>query len=174
MDNKITIRNVSPNDLNSIVRIVVDGWKTAYKGIMKQDFLDAMTYESRIPGFQKLLNDENYRRLWFVAETDNGEILGFVSGGKSRDADSVYDGELYAIYVRAEHQGNGFGAQLMRHLMNHLTQEKFNAMKLWVLTDNQPSRRFYERMNGALTDQTQQREFGGEKLLEVAYAWPLT
>lgn len=44
MDN-ILIRNVKKDDIISIINIQIDGWQTAYKGIIYDNFLNSMKYE---------------------------------------------------------------------------------------------------------------------------------
>jgi hypothetical protein len=43
-------------------------------------------------------------------------------------------------------------------------------MMLWVLKDNESSRRFYEALGGRLLDE-QQFELGDTTLTEVGYGW---
>jgi GNAT superfamily N-acetyltransferase len=52
---------------------------------------------------------------------DGGEVAGFVSVGPSRDEDAAADtGELYAIYVLAEHQGRGVGQETSATRLIHV------------------------------------------------------
>jgi RimJ/RimL family protein N-acetyltransferase len=45
-------------------------------------------------------------------------------------------------------------------------------MIIWVLRDNHPSRRFYERMGGRhLADRDTEREIEGVMVTESAYGW---
>jgi hypothetical protein len=47
----------------------------------------------------------------------------------------------------------------------------FNSLMLWVLTENYPARRFYERLGGIyLTERVE--AFAGGSIAEVAYGWP--
>ncbi len=108
-----------------------------------------------------------------VAETAQDGIIGILAGGKERAGNLNYDGELYAIYVLASHQGKGAGKALMLQFMDWLRQNQYQSMMLWVLRDNQPSRSFYERMGGTLLHHEKEAAFGGKKLIEVAYGFSL-
>jgi ribosomal protein S18 acetylase RimI-like enzyme len=80
----------------------------------------------------------------FVAER-GGEVVGFVSVGRSEDPDAQDDtGELYAIYVRRSQWGRGAGGALMDAALTALREHGFREATLWVLEDNPRTRRFYE------------------------------
>ncbi|SFC66585.1 Acetyltransferase (GNAT) family protein [Bacillus sp. OV322] len=50
--------------------------------------------------------------------------FGFSSGGKERsDKYPVYTGELYAIYILKEYQGNGLGKLLVKPIIEELQQK---------------------------------------------------
>jgi GrpB-like predicted nucleotidyltransferase (UPF0157 family) len=78
---------------------------------------------------------------------------------------------VQAIYVLAEHRGRGIGRKLMTEAALGLQQRGCGAMLVWVLKENAPSRRFYERLGGEILNE-QPLVIGGAELIEVAYGWP--
>ena len=83
----------------------MDTWRTAYRGIVPDDYLEGLSYNES-------------ERLWqdaiaagegcvFVAE-DGAEVFGFASGSPrerfSREL-REYEGELKTIYVLPSHKG---------------------------------------------------------------------
>ncbi len=44
----IIIRNIEEKDIPSIVDIQIEGWKSAYKGIVDDEYLNSMNREERI------------------------------------------------------------------------------------------------------------------------------
>ena len=74
-------------------------------------------------------------------------MCGLISGGYARQADDIYDGEIYALYVLRNYQRQGIGTQLMLALATALNRNDIYSMLVWVLEHN-PCRRFYERLNG--------------------------
>lgn len=106
----------------------------------------------------------------FVAENEEGKIVGFSSGGKERTGKySDYTGELYAIYILKEYQGNGLGKLLVTPIIEVLQQKKIYTMIVLVLEDNS-SRLFYEALGGKKID-TIDVEISGKKLNELVYGW---
>ena len=52
-NNKINIRDVKKEDLRAVAGIVVNGWKTAYRGIIADEYLDSLGIE-RMNGFKDI------------------------------------------------------------------------------------------------------------------------
>jgi GNAT superfamily N-acetyltransferase len=95
--------------------------------------------------------------------------IGFASAGPNRGCEPAYPGELYAIFIRAEHQGRGIGRQLVAAVTHAFLREKVRSMLVWVLAAN-PFRAFYQRL-GAQPLNTRKITLGGVELDEIACAW---
>jgi GNAT superfamily N-acetyltransferase len=108
----------------------------------------------------------------FVAE-DGGRAIGFGSCGPQRNealTRAGFGGEFGAIYVLRSHQGRGVGRSIMAALARALSAEGHGAAALWVLRDNAPARRFYERLGGIVVGE-QIDEQPGATLVEDGYGW---
>jgi len=167
MKNKIFIRDAKAGDAGEIARVNVYGWRTAYAGIMPAEFLLGRSVESSRAGWEKNLAAK--RGLVLVAEKDGG-ICGFASGGRAREGLPGFDSEIYAIYVDQAVRGLGAGAALMRAFFGRQAALGARNCALWVLEEN-PYRKFYEKMGGTLLSLKKTAEFGGKSLTEAAYAW---
>src|SRR5262249_41097825 len=103
-----------------------------------------------------------------VSDADS-RVVGFASGGAPRDGDPVYAGELDAIYLLRQAQGQGVGRRLVAAVTRTLAERGIDSLLLWVFAEN-PARRFYEALGGKLVGQ-QQFELGGRMMAEVSYGW---
>lgn len=160
------IRTATKKDAAQIARIHIDSWRTTYKGIVPDSYLDRMSYKERTQRWQRKSFEQNV----FVAENKHGEIVGFANGGKERQGVfNGYDGELYAIYLFKEYQGKGIGKQLTQAVVGSLLKDGFNSMLIWVLEDN-PATYFYESIGGKRIGEDE-LEIDGVKLTEIAYGW---
>ena len=163
-----TIRVAYSDDAPGIARVHVDSWRTTYKGIVSDDVLANLSYSQREQNARQRLSNPN-NVYTYVAEDEQGQIVGFVVGGLNREASSEYKGELYAIYLLKEAQGHGIGKKLTHALVERLVQVYCYSMQVWVLADN-PSRYFYEALGGHFIS-TKQIEIGDVMLNEVSYGW---
>ncbi|MGZ3699452.1 MAG: N-acetyltransferase family protein, partial [Bdellovibrionota bacterium] len=94
---------------------------------------------------------------------------GFASGGARRDG-LDYDGEIYAIYLLRDFKNSGLGGILFRESLEALKRRGFSGAGLWVLERN-PTRAFYEKMNGCLLPEKKETKIGSKTHTEVAYGW---
>ncbi|MEK4069926.1 GNAT family N-acetyltransferase [Peribacillus sp. FSL R5-0717] len=160
------IRKAVLTDAKGIAKVHVDSWKTTYANIIPDEYLNNLAYEGREQVWKGNIPNSDV----FVAENEEGKIVGFSSGGKERSGKySDYTGELYAIYILKEYQGNGLGKLLVKPIIEELQQKKFFSMIVLVLEDNS-SRLFYETLGGKKID-TIEVNISGKKLNELVYGW---
>lgn len=164
----MTVREATLDDIPAIARVQVDTWRTTYRGIVPDSFLDGLTYESRERQWTAALGAGSRTRL-VVGEDDAGRVVGFAASGPELGGDPDYKGELYAIYIDAGAQGRGLGRRLVRAVARRLADEGMTSLLLWVLAGN-PSRGFYERLGGREV-RAKPIAIGGATLEEVAYGW---
>ncbi len=168
----MTIRKAKCEDAAAIARVHVESWRTTYKGIMPDEVLANLSIERRQAGWTRTLCDLTSPERVFVAENESGEIVGFTSTGPLQDnKDLPFEVELYTIYLLEAYQGKGLGYQLATAAVNNLIEQGKYSMLLWVLADNKPARRFYEKMGGQHV-RNQKFEIGGASLDEISYGWP--
>lgn len=161
----LIVRPAKDTDIPAIARVHVDSWRTSYKGIVPDDYLDSLNYAERETGWRR--NVETRHIL--VAERD-GAIGGFISGCASREPGLGYDGEITAIYLLQSQQRAGMGKALFNAMTAQLKSDGHKSMHLWVLADN-PARHFYAAQGGRkFTEKT--ITISGKPLLEHGYGWP--
>ncbi len=164
------IREATRHDAKAIAGVQVDTWRTAYKGIVCDSVLEALDYEGSAENFRGFIGECGKKQFAYVAESDEGEVAGFIIGGIEREGQLGYDGEIYAVYVRKEYQGRGIGKKLIRAAVVWLKEHGFSSLLLWVLKDNVAAREIYERLGGRVAGQRDHCQ-GCDGLKVVAYGW---
>ena len=134
--------------------------------------LDALSVDERERRWASGLADPESPSFAYVAEDEQGRVVGFASGGPRRDGDPAYASELYAIYLLPTAQGRGSGRRLAQAVARRLEERGMRSMLVWVFATN-PGHRFYEALGGRYLGE-QQFELGGTTMTEVAYGWPDT
>jgi len=156
-----------------MARVHVDGWKTAYRGIVAATVLDRLSVELDLAsGFGRWLHQPGPGEGVFVARSPTGNIAGYARASPNRDPDPRFAGELVAIYVLSSHRGRGVGTALVREVARFFLDTGRSSMVVWVLEQN-PYRRFYERLGGSLEGRRigVSHRLGGGPLPEVSYGW---
>ncbi|MEO8632156.1 MAG: GNAT family N-acetyltransferase [Chloroflexota bacterium] len=161
------VRRAVVDDADAIERVRTDTWRDAYRGLMPDSLLDGLGYDASRRRAQ--MSALPAQQFVLVAEDDD-VVVGFCIGGRSRAPEDAYSGEVYAIYVLPERQGRGGGRLLLEAAAKELDGRGHPSMIIWVLRENAPSRRFYERMGGThLRDE--ERELDGVRITESGYGW---
>jgi L-amino acid N-acyltransferase YncA len=162
------VRKAVLTDAKGIAKVHGDSWKTTYLNIIPDEYLNNLSYERREQLWKDSISNGGYL---FVAENENGNIVGFSSGGKERSGKyKGFKGELYAIYILKEYQRQGIGKLLVKPFIHELNNMKINSMLVLVLEDNNSSCYIYESLGGQKIDLIDV-EIAGKKLKEVVYGW---
>lgn len=133
------IRQAEAEDVRQISEIVVEDWKTAYRGIIDDDYLDALEAEQRY-------QIEIKRYDQYTVAVERQEVLGFAWNQMTDDEEA--DCEIIALYVRYSKRQNGIGRALMENAMDSFRKAGKKKMIVWCLKENYESRKFYEKMGG--------------------------
>ena len=163
------IREASPADSPAIAKVHVDSWRSTYRGIISDEVLAGLSFPDRERMWEGSLTTHRSSNFIYVAEADDGSVVGFAAAGKERTGRTDFPGEIYAIYLMKDYHGRGWGRQLFMAAAGRLGLEGFNGLMLWVLAEN-PTRGFYEALGGRLLGE-QPIQIGPDSLAEVAYGW---
>ncbi|MFJ5260419.1 GNAT family N-acetyltransferase [Streptomyces sp. NPDC088387] len=161
-------------DCDRVAEIRIGGWQSAYRGLMPQSHLDALSVTDDAERQRTRFTRGDGSVVNLVAES-GGEVTGWACHGPYREGElRTADAELYAIYVDPARYGRGVGQALLRESVRRCTEAGHPRMLLWVLKENTRARRFYER-HGFRPDGAQEPyEVAGVRVPEVRYARALT
>ncbi|MBB1079762.1 GNAT family N-acetyltransferase [Limosilactobacillus sp. STM2_1] len=130
--NSITTRD----QLVQASRVFKTTWQQAYRTIFPQAQLQNLDEQI----WQKNLLQPGRHNL--IAVDPNNKVVGVASYGRSRERNSSW-GELMAIYILPEYQGQELGKKLLEKAEAGLRLLNYNHYLLWVLQDNHYAMRFY-------------------------------
>lgn len=164
------IRNIREEDISSVVDIQISGWKTDYKGIIDDDYLNSMDRDKKI---EKRKRD--YKDNGFIVAELNKKIVGFCryidSNKFSNDIENI-DCELLAIYVKPDMKYKGIGTKLVQFVIDEFKRKNKTKMIIWCLKDNEPSKKFYKKMGGKILIE-RNVEIGNKTYSEVGIVYDL-
>lgn len=155
---EITVRAIGPEDTKNISLILALSWKTAYRGVIDDRYLDALSVDRWVPLIEKTIAGEWADTHYFGAEKE-GSLIGAACLKEPRGHDTA---ELIALYLLPQEIGQGIGHQFYTELENRIRTGGYAAIKLDVLVDNIRARRFYER-RGFRNEGEAVIELGGRK-----------
>lgn len=165
------IREALISDVPAMARVRINTWRAAYAGIVPDEVLANLSYESNEARWRQSLFEEHPAgNFALVSETDKGEVVGIAMGGSERTGDGKFTGQIYVLYILPAYQRQGVGQALVLELARRLLVNGHNSLLIWVLADNHPGRAFYEAIGGTLARE-QVIKIGGRELSEVGYGY---
>ncbi|MBI9009350.1 MAG: GNAT family N-acetyltransferase [Tenericutes bacterium] len=132
----LIIRKATAEDAKGKGYVHYQSWIETYTGLFPDDVMSRLSLEKSIDNARK------YPENTYVAIVDDN-IIGFSCYLESRDEDLEDAGEIMAIYILKEYQGQGIGKKLMEVSYKELSN--YSKLSLWVLGSNKKSVSFYER-----------------------------
>ena len=163
------IRRMKPEDAEAVTDVLIDTWKTAYRGIVSDDVLDHQDREMLIGRRRRQYKD------YIVAEV-NGRVVGYcwyVNDNSFSKELSDIDCEIVAIYVLPEIARKGVGRKMFSYAVEDLRKQNREKMVIWCLKENNTGRAFYERMGGKIIGE-HKTHIGNEDCDEVGFLFSIS
>jgi ribosomal protein S18 acetylase RimI-like enzyme len=137
---RYAVRPAAVRDADALGRVHTAVWHEAYAEVMPADFLASLDPVRAAQQWRLRLEVDEPDSVVAVATAgEDGQIVGFASGGPTRDEDAPTGWELYAINVLAAHHGTGLADELVAAAVGD------RPASLWVLVDNARAQAFYRR-----------------------------
>ena len=137
------LRPVRPDDLDDLVRVNLAAFRAGNAAALSQEAAAQLSVDAARAQWRQFLEHQPVGATVTVAELA-GRLCGFAGAGPARDDDldpSV--GELYSLYVDPHLWAQGHGTAVHDAALDELVRGGFASVALWVLEDNERSRRFY-------------------------------
>ena len=169
----IAIRRARVADAVAIGAVHVAAWRSAYPGILPDNFLARMSVTRQAAYYERAIASPAAGVYVAVASGDDlpagapARVVGFATAG--RRGEPFGDGEIETLYVLDDWRDHGIGSRLLRAAAGHLAEIGCRSAFLWVLRDN-PSRWFYAHLGGQAVCEDFVR-VAGQNVLQTAYAW---
>ena len=164
------IREATAIDAESVARVRVSAWRAAYRGIIDDAYLDALSVDAVRERYLRGFDPDPAASFTRVAADDDGRVVGFATAGAARGVGPRRLGEVWMIYLLPSAQRQGLGARLMRSMARGLDRRGLASLVVWSLARNEPARRFYEHLGGRVVGE-RTSAVGAQRLQEVCYGW---
>lgn len=168
-----SVRRAAPADAAAIAGVHVRSWQIAYRGLVPDEVLDALSIAQRQTMWHSLLERSVDGAFTLVGERDD-QIVGFCSM-LAPSADDDRGGrtcEVTAIYVEPDLRRTGIGSTLLATALEEVRAAGWDAVTLWVFADNATARAFYRRFGFAADGAQTWHESSGQK--EVRLRAPIS
>jgi ribosomal protein S18 acetylase RimI-like enzyme len=169
MRTAVTVRRAGPEDWAEIAAIHSASWRTAYRGIYPDSYLDGEAAAERRDYWRSALAamDPELDAV-FLAE-QAGAPVGFACLRRRAEAAGPL---LDNLHVLPERKGEGIGRRLIEAAAAWLVaKEPEAALRLGVWADNEAARGFYARLGGREVETVELPTPGGGTASQVQVRW---
>ncbi len=145
-----TIRPMTPADASVVAALHAESWRTAYRGIYDDQWLDEHAGANRQAHWARRFAAPTTTEAGLVAEQD-GRAVGFAY--LIADDDPTRGALLDNLHLVAAARGGGLGAALLRAVAGLAIARGWPpGLHLWVFDANDGACRFYERHGGRIVE----------------------
>ena len=162
------IKRGTIQDAKTISHIHASSWKSAYRGIIPQQYLDELQDDFWVNAFQGWIEADTVTVLLIY---DQESAAGCVAYGKSRDKKLPEWGEIVSLYLLPEYLGKGYGRKLLQAALDDLKIAGYNSVYLWVLENNEIAKKFYERNGFTFNNDKYSFEIMKEPFEDIRYVF---
>ncbi len=163
------IRKATVDDAVAIATIQFNGWQHTYKGILDDEFLANMNFETGCERWKKILAPGGTRAWNYVMENDEGNVVGWTSVADNPDTEMQCKGEMMSLYLLKEYHGKGLGKQLFFYAIESLRIIGIKSFYLYVLAKS-PTVKFYRHFKPDLEKEVK-GTIGDKEYDELVMAW---
>lgn len=139
------LRDAAASDAAQVAAVRTGVWQAAYRGIVPDTVLDAMTGDA--PGWLVACCPATTGHLTVVAEDPAGRVVGAVTAGPDRSDEQA--GRVGLLHVAPDRRRRGLGGELLAAAEQRLAAAGHARAVLWTFEANRAGRRFYERTGWA-------------------------
>ncbi len=131
-------RTANLKDINKISSILTKSWKSAYRGIINDSYLNSLPDNHWVNFLTSGLNDDNIFAMVI-------EVSKQIAGAAILSIDKTKNtANLISFYLLPEFIGHGFGHTFYNSIERELIHRGISKCILEVLTQNKRAIRFYE------------------------------
>ncbi len=169
----IVIRRARLADAPAIGAVHVASWRSAYAGILPDDFLASLSVGRQAAYYERVIQDRGFVHVACASGPDlpgaaGARVVGFASSGRARMR-AIAEGEIETLYLLDDWREQGIGRRLIAASAAALAASGCRSAMVWVLREN-PSRWFYEHIGGRTAAESEIR-VGGAPVMQTALVW---
>jgi GNAT superfamily N-acetyltransferase len=166
-----TLRDATEHDSAAIARLHADSWRSAYRGILSDDYLDNRAHSERGALWQARFSEKANKPFFVILAEIDGQLAGFACVFPNEDP--TFGSFLDNLHVTPERTGQGIGRLLLNDAARRLVADGTGGgLYLWVIEQNSRARQFYARAGATEVETALLPMPDGGRHTEVRCYWP--
>jgi len=167
----LILREATGHDAAAIAKLHADSWRSAYRGMLCDEYLDNRVHIERAALWQQRFSERAEKPFFAIlAEAENG-LAGCAC--VFPDEHPTYGAFLDNLHVVPIRTGQGIGRRLLSAIAERLlADERCGGLYLWVIEQNVRARQFYARAGAVEVECTELSMPDGSRQKEMRCFWP--
>lgn len=163
------VRSATYSDYDAIAALHATSWKSTYRGILSDHFLDTEVQNELINMWHNRLRSPAANQV-ITLVVQNDKIIGFACLYLNDSAN--FGSLLDNLHVSTNHQKLGVGKLLMRKCATSILDTgNSKKMYLWVFNANQSAKQVYEIWGGINIETVTKKNVDGTEANVCRYIW---
>jgi ribosomal protein S18 acetylase RimI-like enzyme len=165
----LTLRPLRPGDADAVAALHAASWRSAYRGILSDAYLNEAVDADRASTWQARLGEPG-EGAFGTAALREGELVGFVY--VKQVSDEPWRVLIDNLHVAPGERSAGIGPRLLDAAARGIDARRWGQrVHLWVYDANVRARRFFARVGGVEVEQVLKLAPDGQSLPEWRVAW---
>src|SRR5579864_3013939 len=165
-------RDATAKDAEAIAWLHAESWRSAYRGILSDDFLDSHVHEERRGTWQARFSGAESQRFFVLLAENAGQMSGFACVFPCPEDHAAFGAFLDNLHVLPRFTGQGIGRILLSQVVRRLqTSGSHSGLYLWVLEQNHRARRFYEKAGARVVGSEVHSMPDGQSVVALRCHW---
>jgi GNAT superfamily N-acetyltransferase len=167
-----TLRDATEHDVVAIARLHADSWRSAYRGILSDEYLDSRAHSERAALWQARFSEKANKPFLAILAEAGAQLVGFACVFPHDHP--TFGSFLDNLHVAPQNTRQGIGGQLLGAVAARLAKERTpGGLYLWVIEKNSRARRFYAKAGAIEVETVAMPMADGTHQPEVRCYWPI-
>lgn len=181
----VTLRDAIDADYVAIARLHAESWRSAYRGILSDEYLDSRAHSDRAALWQSRFSERASKPFFVILAEIGSQLAGFACVFPNEDL--VYGAFVDKLHVTPQLTRKGIGRLLLNAVGHRLTADQSHTdeahrdqphagqahgIYLWAMEQNLNARRFYSRVGAVEVGSEAFAMPDGRTVREVRCCWP--
>ncbi len=167
----VTLRDATEHDFPAIARLHAESWRSAYRGMLSDEYLDNRVHLERVALWQQRFSEQTEKPFFVILAETETDLAGFACAFP--DEHPTFGAFLDNLHVAPERTGQGIGRRLLTAVAERLLADgRRGGLYLWVIEKNARARQFYSKAGALEVECVELSLPDGSRLNEMRCYWP--
>ena len=167
----VTLRHATAYDSASIAQLHAESWRSAYRGILSDEYLDMRAPSERALLWQTRFLEKARTPFFVILAEIGAQLAGFACVFPNHDP--AFGSFVDNLHVAPQLIKRGIGRQLLAAVGRRLIADHTpGGVYLWAIEQNSNARQFYSRVGSVEVGSEEFATPDGGQVREVRCYWP--